>query len=304
MKCTVCGKEALIKLRHYNLKLCKDHFNEFIEGRVEKVIKKFKMFGRKNKVLVAVSGGKDSVSLWHILVKLNYNVEALFIKTAKDEIVQNTLEIVQKNAETLSSKLHVVDATEMFEGLSPQQIAFTLRRPVCSVCGVIRRYVMNKFAYENGFEVVVTGHNLDDEAAVLLGNIIHWQEGYMERQWPYLPKTHEKLVPKAKPLVFNYEEDIRTYARLNGIPHVQEACPFSVGATSLMYKRLLRELEEEQPGVTLNFYLGFLRKKGEPRYVVEELRECEVCGYPTTATKCSICRLKEQLDKKMKKSPT
>lgn len=162
---------------------------------------------------------------------------------------------------------------------------------------------MNKFAYENGYDVVVTGHNLNDEASVLLGNILHWQEGYLERQWPLLPKTHEKLVPKAKPLVLNYEEDIKLYATLNEIPHLEMACPFSVGATSLVYKKILRELEEEQPGITLNFYLGFLKRKKEPKLEVEGLRECKECGYPTTAEVCSFCRLRKQVEKRKNKAP-
>ena len=303
MKCTKCKRDASVKLRHYNIKLCKEHFNEFIEGRVERAIKKFKMFRRDSKILIAVSGGKDSVSLWHMLKKLGYEVDALFIRAGRSGMVQKAQEIVEKNAELLGTKLHIVDATEYFEGLSTQEISIMLRRPVCSICGVVRRYLMNKFAYENGYDVVVTGHNLNDEASVLLGNNLHWQEGYLERQWPLLPKTHEKLVPKAKPLVLNYEEDIKLYATLNEIPHLEMACPFSVGATSLVYKKVLRELEEDQPGITLNFYLGFLKRKKEPKYEVENLRECEECGYPTTAQVCSFCRLRKQVEKRKNRTP-
>lgn len=96
MKCTKCGKPASVKLRHYNIKLCKEHFNEFIEQRVEKAIKKFKMFGRNSKILIAVSGGKDSVSLWHMLKKLGYEVDALFIRAGKSGMVQKAQEIVEK----------------------------------------------------------------------------------------------------------------------------------------------------------------------------------------------------------------
>jgi len=107
MKCTKCGKPALVKLRHYNIKLCKEHFNEFIEQRAEKAIKKFKMFGRNSKILIAVSGGKDSVSLWHMLKKLGYEVDALFIRAGKSGMVQKAQEIVEKNAELRSEERRV-----------------------------------------------------------------------------------------------------------------------------------------------------------------------------------------------------
>ena len=305
MKCKKCGREAIVKLRHYNLALCREHFIEFIEGRVEKAIKKFRMFKKSDKVLVAVSGGKDSVSLWHILVKLGYEVDGLFIRTGKEGLIKIAERIVEENAKILERRLIKIDATEYFEGLSTGEIAKILRRPVCSICGTIRRYLMNKVAYEGGYDVVVTGHNLSDEATVLFGNILNWQIGYISRQWPYLPKTHEKFVPKAKPLVLNYEEDIRLYARVTGIKFLDTACPFSLDATTTVYKSYLTDMEKKQPGITIRFFTGFLRNKNKAFVVEEEdlkLKECKVCGYPTTEEVCSFCRLRGKVAKVVSKT--
>ena len=305
LKCRKCEKEAVVKLRHYNLALCQEHFFEFFEGRVEKAIKKFKMFARGSKILVAVSGGKDSVTLWYVLVKLGYNADGLFIKLGREEEVRPAYDKVRKLSEDLGRKLLVLDATEYLYGFSTFEAARILRRPTCSYCGMVKRYLMNLAAYENGYDVLATGHNLDDEASVLLGNILHWQADYIMRSYPVLEKTHEKLVKKVKPLVLNYEDDIKLYAKLRGLDFLESACPFAIGATSKLYKRLLNELEREQAGVKLSFYLNFLREKKEIFRVKEsrdalKLNSCKICGYPTTGEICTFCRSRELLEKRIK----
>jgi len=297
LKCKKCGKEAIVKLRHYNITLCKEHFIEFVEKRVEKAIKKFGMFKKDDRVLVAVSGGKDSVALWHILLKLGYEADGLFIKTGKEGLINIAEKVVGENAKILGRKLIKVDATEYFEGLSTGEIAKILKRPVCSICGTIRRYIMNKIGYEEGYDVIVTGHNLSDETTVLLGNILNWQIGYISRQWPYLPKNHKKFVPKAKPLVLNYEEDVKLYAKITGIKFLETACPFSFEATTTFYKSYLMDMEKKQPGIIIRFFTGFVKNKNKTFVAVEnlELKECKICGYPTTEEICSFCRLKEKV---------
>ena len=301
MKCKKCGREAVVKLRHHNLKLCEEHFFEYFESRVKKAIKRFKMFDKNDRVLVAVSGGKDSTTLWYVLSELGYDADGLFIKTWSGDLMFPALEKLEKLSRELGRPLHVIDATEYLHGLSTFEVARLLRRPVCSICGLVRRYLMNRFAVEKGYDVLVTGHNLDDEASVLLGNILHWQIDYISRSYPVLEKTHEKFVRKAKPLVLLYEDEIRKYADLKGIDYLEDACPFSFSATSKAYKRVLNELEEEQPGVKLRFYTGFLKEKDEMFGETErvELRECRICGYPTTAEICSFCRLRDNVKRRL-----
>ena len=302
MKCKKCGRPASVKLSEYNLKLCDEHFFEFIESRVEKAIKKFKMFTKQDKILVAVSGGKDSMVLWNVLVKLGYNADGLFIKLGHDYQVKPAYEKVEKLSKELNRLLIIEDATKYLYGLSTFEAAKILRRSTCSFCGMVKRYLMNKAAVENNYDVLVTGHNLDDEASVLLGNILHWQTGYITRSYPVLEKTHEKFVKKAKPLALNYEEHIRLYAEKQGIDFLPTACPFSLGATSKVYKSIIRQLESEQRGITLSFYLGYIREK-EDIFKIDEntpqLNSCSVCGYPTTAKVCSFCKNRERLKSKL-----
>jgi len=302
MKCSICRSTGNVRLPHFNLKLCNEHFFDLVERRVERAILKFKMFERTSRVLVAVSGGKDSLSLWYALTKLGYAADALFIRLGDTSVVNAAHALVQKAAAALAGKLHVLDATVYFNGASVQDAAKILRRPVCAVCGLTRRYLMNKFACEHGYDVIATGHNMTDEATTLLGNLLHWQDGYLQRQWPVLPKTHTRFVAKVKPMALNYEQDIKQYATLRGIEHLDLSCPFAAGATSRLYKRLLTELEDEQPGVTAAFYLGYIRR-GRLQTASVQLQDCQQCGYPTTSAICAFCRLVGQFSRLKQAAP-
>jgi uncharacterized protein (TIGR00269 family) len=304
VKCKKCSREAVVKLKHYNLSLCEEHFYEFFEERVKKAIKKFRMFDENDRILVAVSGGKDSMTVWYVLNRLGYRADGLFIRLGNGVSVDKTQEMIRNFADNLGRKMIVEDATKYLYGLSTFEASKILKRPTCSFCGMVKRYLMNKVAVEAGYDVLVTGHNLDDEASQLLGNLIHWQMDYILRSWPVLEKTHEKLAKKAKPLVLNYEDDIKLYAKMKGIPFLEEACPFSLGATSKVYKSLLHELENQQKGAILSFYVGYIREKERVFKLEEknvELRSCKVCGYPTTAEVCTFCRARENLKKRLEK---
>jgi uncharacterized protein (TIGR00269 family) len=166
----------------------------------------------------------------------------------------------------------------------------------CASCGTVKRYHFNKLAADLGYPVVATGHNLDDEAATLFGNVVHWQTDYLGRQGPVLESTHPKLVRKVKPLYRLAERDTAAYAVIERIDYILEECPMAKGAKSLLYKDLLNRLEETQPGAKHRFLVGFLKEGrkavqgGEP--VV--LRECANCGQPTTAETCAYCRMVER----------
>ncbi len=302
MKCRICKKEAIVKLKHYNLPLCEEHFYEFFEKRVKKAIGKFGMFSNDDRILVAVSGGKDSMVVWYVLRKLGYEADGLFIRLGNGENIDKTQEMIKDFAKDIGGNLIVEDATRYLYGLSTFEATRVLRRSACSFCGMVKRYLMNKVAVEMGYDVLATGHNLDDEASQLLGNILHWQKGYVLRSWPVLEKTHEKFVKKVKPLVLNYEDDIKLYAEMRKIPFLKETCPFSIGATSKVYKKMLSVLESDQRGAMLSFYMGYIREKDDFFKKDEEsvnLNSCEICGYPTTSKVCYFCRSREKLRERL-----
>jgi tRNA(Ile)-lysidine synthase TilS/MesJ len=165
---------------------------------------------------------------------------------------------------------------------------------------------------------VATGHNLDDEAARLLGNLLHWHRGHLSRQHPFLPDAGEGLVRKVKPLWRVSELETASYGFLKGIDYVTEECPMSEDATSLVYKEALSRIEDRMPGTRTVFYQGFLDPGNPLRRAPEEIlregggeeregpetegagtpRACASCGAPTWAETCSFCRLKDRVQKR------
>jgi uncharacterized protein (TIGR00269 family) len=288
-------------MRQHKLALCKEHFLEWIPEQTERFIGKYKMFSRSEKILVAVSGGKDSLSLWDILIRLGYQADGLYICLGIDEGLRYSAEsqrLTEKFSAERGLKLHVVDINHEYGATVPQfsQRSHRGRIKPCSVCGLIKRHVMNRVTRDFGYEVIVTGHNLDDEVAVLFGNTLSWAGEYLLRQGPVLPAV-PGLSRKAKPLFRIYERESLAYALLSGIEYIYEECPFAIGSTSIYYKQLLNRLENDRPGAKQSFYLSFLeaRQSGlfsEREKVQADLHLCPDCGQPTSAPGlCSFCRM-------------
>ena len=296
MKCKRCGQQAEVELPSHNAAFCRDCFFVFFQRQVEKAIKKWQMFKPHEHILVAVSGGKDSLALWDILVKLGYRVSGLFVDLKIEGFSEKAREKVEKFAHQRQGHLIILDLAE--EGIAiPWVVKYTRKTP-CSICGQIKRYYFNHIAYKNKFQVLATGHNLDDEASRLLANVLRWQMPYLIEQSPILPSVYG-FAKKVKPLYRLGEYETAAYAFLRGIDYFAGSCPYSKGATFLRYKQYMNQLELEFSGTKLDFYEGFL-KKIVPLFQSsvkknKDLHLCPECGYPTIAPQCGICRLKHKI---------
>lgn len=304
MRCQKCGETAVINMRHHRLALCGEHYLEWFIAQTERTIERFAMFTRADRILVAVSGGKDSLSLWDVLLRLGYQADGLYINLGIDGGLGYSDTSHEKAAAFAAGwpgvRLHVASVPAE-HGLSIPELARKKRRTgrPCSVCGLVKRHTMNRVALEGGYNVLATGHNLDDEAAVLMQNVLHWQTGYLARQYPVLEEG-EGLARKVKPLCRFYEREAAAYALVRGIDYIYDECPHAVGAKTIYYKEILNRLEAESPGAKHALYMEFLRARDEGRLVIPReddlslLHPCQRCGQPTTAPViCSFCRLWE-----------
>lgn len=302
LNCTKCKTKAVIGLPRHNAAFCKPCFLSYVHDQVAKAIKHDRMFGKDQRVLVAVSGGKDSLALWDILLKLGYRADALYVDLGIPGYSARSREKVLQYAETVGAAagaaLHLHEVKEE-EGAGIRELAMLINRPTCSACGTIKRYQFNQAAIDHRYDVMATGHNLDDEAARLLGNVLHWQEEYLDKQGPSLPASVEGFAKKVKPLYRLTERETSAYAVLSGIDYVLEECPMAKGSKMLLYKEVLNRLEMESPGTKQKFYCGFLDRQAklEPQgdAMAEKdraaLHPCPTCGQPTTAEVCSYCRM-------------
>jgi uncharacterized protein (TIGR00269 family) len=169
-------------------------------------------------------------------------------------------------------------------------------RSTCGVCGLSKRYIFNRVALERGYEIVATGHNLDDEAATLLGNALRWHAEYMARQHPVLPEE-PGFVRKVKPLYRVSELETAAYSFLRGIDYVVQECPLVAGNTQLRYKQAMDHLESSSPGTKAQFLLGYVERAAVlfQESNRAELGPCEECGQPTTGRVCAFCRARAQI---------
>ncbi len=301
MKCRRCkNNEAEVILRRHNAVFCRDCFLPFFENQVKRAISEHGLFEKHDRIAVCVSGGKDSLVLWDVLLRLGYRADGLYINLGIGEYSRQSQEKVDAFAAVKGLNAIIVDLPG--EGMDLPSVTAALRKKECSICGVIKRHFFNAVPRNRGYTVVATGHNLDDEASRLLGNFLQWNTKYIEKQHPLLKETPSGMMRKVKPLVRLTEYETACYALIRGIDYMLYECPYARGATSMVYKDALNSIEEKIPGTKARFLYGLLAGElsGLGR-VMEDAREdagdadglaCGSCGEPTYTELCGYCRLR------------
>jgi uncharacterized protein (TIGR00269 family) len=297
VKCRVCKEPAVVDVRRHNAAFCRDHFLNHCDEQVKRAIDSHKMLAPGERVLVAVSGGKDSLALWDILVRLGYEADGLYLGLGIGEYSDESVTFAREQARAVGRPLIEIDLARDYGYDIPGAAAATRRAP-CGACGLSKRHLFNSAALEHRYDVVATGHNLDDEAAVLLGNVLRWETAYLGRQHPVLPAA-PGFARKVKPLVRLGERETAAYCVLRRIDYQVEECPMAAGNRHLGFKEMLNALEERSPGTKAAFLFGFL-ERGHERFTADagverdELHACTVCGAPTPGDVCAFCRLREK----------
>ena len=248
-------------------------------------------------ILVAISGGKDSLALALQLHELGYVVHCLHVDLAIPDSSPEARRACERFCADLGVPLKVVALRE--HGLAIPLVKAKVRRPICSVCGKLKRYFFNKYALDNQFAVLATGHNLDDEISRLFANTLRWDSSYLSDQGPVLPAA-AGFARRIKPLYRLSEFEIANFCFLKGIEHVTSACPYSPKASFPVYKALFSDLEERMPGAKIQFYENFLRR-GRPVFEAwagqrgSGLQPCPGCGFPTSEELCGVCRIRSMV---------
>ena len=303
MRCKRCRDRAVIEIRRHNAAFCRGCFFHYVRQQVSRAIDKHGMLRPGDRVLVAVSGGKDSLALWDLLLDLGYRADGLYMSLGIGAYSERSKDTCQAFAAARGAGLVVYDLADE-QGYTIPEAAGGTGRSSCGVCGLSKRYVFNRVALQGGYDVVATGHNLDDEAAVLLANTLRWDTATMARQFPVLEATRPGLVKKVKPLYRVAERETAAYCVLKGIDYIVEECPLVAGNTQLRHKETLNQMEEASPGTKHNFLFGFVDRAAELLRSADdaELTECARCGMvtqspedPDTVPVCAFCRSRERL---------
>jgi len=274
-------------------------FIDLFEQRVKSTIKQFNLFNNNDKILVAVSGGKDSTVVIYLMKKLGYDVEAVTVDAHIGCYTQKNLENIRELCKSLNVKLHEISFRKVF-GASLCYIRDALKEAghdykSCTVCGVLRRYLLNRKAKELGATKLVMGHNQDDEAQAFLMNLLKNRTYLSARTGPENGIIEdEKFVKRVKPLFFTSEEDVIKYSKMMQFPVKYGKCPCSVEGFRNHIKDALNDYEKINPNVKKNivaYFLKMLPKLRQKFHTTEKPNSCELCAEPCADKMCRTCQL-------------
>lgn len=296
----MCGAEAQVYLRYARAAFCAKHFVEYIEGRVRRTMERYAMLRPGERVVVAVSGGKDSVTLAALLARIlggeaPERMLMLYMDLGIKGYSDKLREAVERLSGELGVKLMVVSLEELVGVASIYELARRARRATCSVCGTVKRYVMNAVAVEAG-AVLATGHTLDDALAYIVKDFMYQDQ---ERLSKWVPRTPAApgAAPRIRPLIEVSERETLLYALMRGLPFVHEECPHRPrDSVEDATKDYLNRVEEAHPGTKISFLRRVVSRAaatgadegGTPR-------TCTICGLVSRGDVCSFCRLTQRV---------
>ncbi|MEW5897112.1 MAG: TIGR00269 family protein [Nanoarchaeota archaeon] len=323
MNCYKCAGKAVISLQHGNI--CRKHFLSYFENKVFWTINKYQLIGRDEKICVAASGGKDSLTALHLTkkyleeYKIPLNIFALAINEGIAGYRKKTLTDLKKFCEEEKIPLHIISFKKEFGkelDKAYPKINKSSGKRQCNLCGVWRRYLINKYARKLGAAKVITGHNLDDEAQAVLMNLFKANTALAGRLGPktgLLDDDNDNdnlndnlFIPRGKPLYFCTEKETRLYALLKGFQVRFAECPYSNEGYRHHIQEMLNDFEAKYRGTKqgiINSFLDILpflkeREKKKEKLLSSTIKKCKLCKEPANSDFCNACKMKGELEDK------
>ncbi|MCW1296648.1 MAG: TIGR00269 family protein [Candidatus Parvarchaeota archaeon] len=301
MKCSICNSKAIIEINYLEKRFCEKCFRKSFESRVLKNIEKNKLINPNERIAIASSGGKDSLSVLFFIKKFfpKNDIFCLTIDEGIEGYRNITIENVRKYCKEWGIEYHIFSFKDEM-GLTLDEIIKIRKHHPCSICGILRRYLMNKKARELNAEKIVTGHNLDDESQAIMMNFFQNDFRKLIRLGAIAGIfEHEKFVSRVKPFRIVSEKETTVYALINNINAFHLPCPYSKFAFRGSVRDFLNEIEKINPSAKINiihtFDAMFNKMKREFAKKGEDISNCTVCGEPSSQKICSVCQIKEEL---------
>lgn len=270
---------------------------EGYKKRVFSTIRRYRLVEMGDVVYVAVSGGKDSCAALALLKEYveQYRIDAQ-IKAIHINLGFKTSDAVEKIvrdlAEKLGVELHVVRARDY---LDIEAAAKATGRPICSICGAVKRYLLNKVPRELGATKVATGHHAYDFLANYFKNLAG---GHHEWNFKILPRVDGvgKFLTRIRPLIFARPEENEEFCRSAGLPFSEVCCEYGLcGAANGAVHEMVQAARKRDPDFDIKLLRGVVDFNLKHGAAVENLRYCKICGEPTSGEVCAVCKLRAKL---------
>ena len=303
MKCHQCSNKSIIRLSNSEVSLCAKHFNIYFERKVRRTIRTYHMVGKKDVIAVAVSGGKDSLSLLYILNKIFKPTKVKLIALAIDEGIKGYRDSNFSYVKKFCKKLNIPLKTYSFKkefGKTLDEVTEKDKKTIpCTYCGVFRRKILNEKARELKVNKLATGHNLDDESQSILMNQFRKNIRASAILGPVTGvRDDPKFIRRIKPFYFITEKETTTFAYINNILDKYIECPNAVYGYRRKVQEMLNEFENEQPGTKHNIISSFLSVLPAIKQSCEasEIKRCGTCGAPCSKDICQACILLQRVN--------
>ncbi len=302
--CSVCKHNKAFYRREYEgVNLCKSCFRWSVEKKVRRTISSWKMFSPQDHVAVAVSGGKDSLTLLMVLKKLTSRfprtrITAVTVDEGIADYREEAVQLASDYCRSLGIEHQVISFNEIFgRELDTFLGSKKERLTACSYCGVFRRKAINMAAKRVGANKIATAHNLDDILQTYLLNIL---EGDVERFVRFshlLQDPRGQFLTRVKPLCEIPEKEVALYGYTEGLRFQTASCPYMGEALRNELRSIFNRLEIAHPGVLFSTYRAMLklRNLAEPGVAPSNLQPCQRCGEPSVSSTCEACRMSEDV---------
>ncbi|KXB05089.1 hypothetical protein AKJ49_01440, partial [candidate division MSBL1 archaeon SCGC-AAA382A03] len=302
-ECDFCGRRAVYYQRTAGVHRCDRCFIENIEKRFRRTVSKNNLIEPDDRVIAAVSGGTDSLTNLHLLGKYAEYKDVEILSLTIDEGIEGyrdeSIPIARKNSKKLGIEHVVVSFEEVF-GKKLDELAKISQEKngpdPCTLCGILRRSLLNQASRELKADKLATGHNLDDETQTIILNYVRGDIARLSRLGAK-SKGKERFVPRIKPLREIKEKEIAIYAMLNDLGAHVDNCPY-VGGMRSEVREFVNKMEKNHP--TTKFKILRMFDKLKPHIPVEEeefdLKNCKICGEPSTKKLCRSCELLKSLE--------
>jgi tRNA 2-thiocytidine biosynthesis protein TtcA len=238
-----------------------------LRGAVGKAIADYRMIADGDRVMVCVSGGKDSYTLLDILVSLKRSAPVSFELMAVNLDQKQPgfpAQVLPQYLEGLGVPWRVIeqDTYSVVKRVVPQG------RTMCGLCSRLRRGALYRFAAENGITKIALGHHRDDIVETLFLNLFFG--GRLKAMAPKLLSDDGRHVV-IRPLAYVAERDIERYARGRAFPLIPcKLCGSQDNMQRVAVKKMLADWEREFPGRTESIFSAL--RNVEPAHLADTRR--------------------------------